>query len=505
LKYDIRIGTDERSLVNIDGFQLKSGTVTLLLGESGIGKSLISKAIFGLLSSEELNITLNNLPYSDYTKNLTCKNIQEKGFFVFQEPSSHLNPLRTLQQQLNEGSIKDSSSNQTILTRLFPAFSETERRQLLTVFPKPYRPSGGEKQRILIAMAFKKISKLSKQSANQSALFVFDEPTGNLDNEYRNIFLKMLLKTQKELNFTTLLITHDYSMITEISNQYPDMLPQIEFQELYMDGDNLILDSFSPDSYLNWLGSVKSKQAVDGSSHQPLLSLHSEIHVFNRSFSITTDSKHKNQAPLEIYPGEAVYLKAESGAGKTTLAKIIMGLQPCQFFKCTIGDNKLNQKTPESHWKKNIWAKRMSMVFQHADEALNLTGKVKDIFRGLPLTKRNDRDFLIENLKIVFDDSVDDTFLDQPVAYLSGGQKQRLNLIRALILDTDILILDEPLNGLDFITLQKVMNILQERQNQGKSYLLISHNEEIIDRFVPSNRVYYLFWERSVSPLGKGD
>jgi ABC-type dipeptide/oligopeptide/nickel transport system ATPase subunit len=173
-----------------------------------------------------------------------------------------------------------------------------------------------------------------------------------------------------------------------------------------------------------------------------------------------------------------------------------MGLQFCQYFKCKIGDTELNQQTPEYQWKKNIWAKRMSMVFQHADEALNLNGKVKDIFRGLPLAKRTDRDFLIEKLKIVFEDSVDDAFLDQPVAYLSGGQKQRLNLIRALILDTDILILDEPLNGLDFVTLQKVLAILQERQIQGKSYLLISHNEEIIDRIVPADRVYYLGWER---------
>ena len=136
------------------------------------------------------------------------------------------------------------------------------------------------------------------------------------------------------------------------------------------------------------------------------------------------------------------------------------------------------------------------MVFQHADEALNLNGKVKDIFRGLPLAKRKDHHFLIEKLKVVFEDDVDEAFLDQAVASLSGGQKQRLNLIRALILDTDILILDEPLNGLDFLTLQKILTLLQERQQQGKSYLLISHNEEIIDRIVPSDRIYYLSWTR---------
>ena len=496
MKYNIKIDTEKRSLVDIDGFQIKPGSVTLLLGESGIGKSLISKAIFGLLSTEDLKISFNDLPYSNYTKSQICSDIQKKGFFVFQEPSSHLNPLRTLDQQLNEGSIQSTADNRQILTRLFPGFSESERNHLLSVFPNPYRPSGGEKQRILIAMAFKKMSLLPKQTENESALFIFDEPTGNLDNEYRNIFLKMLLSSQRERKFTSLLITHDYSMITEISTQYPKMLPKIDFQELSMDGNNLRMKSFSPESYLTWLGSVKAKQSNQKPSQQPLLVLHSEIHVFKRRLSIASDPKLKNLCPLKIYPGEAVYLKAESGAGKTTMAKIIMGLQSCQSFNCAIGDIELNQNTLEHQWKKNIWAKKMSMVFQHADEALNLNGKVKDIFRGLPLDQRNDRDFLIEKLKIVFEDDVDQTFLDKPVAYLSGGQKQRLNLIRALILDTDILILDEPLNGLDFMTLQRVMNILQKRQNQGKSYLLISHNEEIIDRFVPSNRVYYLRWER---------
>jgi peptide/nickel transport system ATP-binding protein len=496
LKYDIEIASDNRSLVQITEFEVKPGTLTLLLGESGIGKSLISKAIFGLLSSDDLEIQLNQSNYTEYTDSSTCTEIQENGFFVFQEPSSHLNPLRTLDQQLNEGSIKDPSKNRDILSRLFPAFSDTEREQLLSVFPKPYRPSGGEKQRILIAMAFKKMLLLTKNSSNENALFVFDEPTGSLDNAYRNIFLKMLLTAQKDYKFTALLITHDYSMISEISDHYSELLPFINFQELCVQKNGLTQKNFFPDSYINWLGSVKPSGKNQNKSKEPLLSLHSEIQVFNRRLNIASDQQHRNPSSLEVYPGEAVYLKAESGAGKTTVAKILMGLQKCQSFHCKIGNIAINQQTPESQWKKNIWAKKMSMVFQHADEALNLNGKVKDIFRGLPLAKRKDRMFLIENLKVVFEDNVDETFLDTPVSYLSGGQKQRLNLIRALILDTDLLILDEPLNGLDFMTLQNVLAILQERQKQGKSYLMISHNEEIIERVVTTDRVYYLSWKR---------
>ena len=98
-------------------------------------------------------------------------------------------------------------------------------------------------------------------------------------------------------------------------------------------------------------------------------------------------------------------------------------------------------------------------------------------------------------MQIVFPGELDQGFLDRPVTLLSGGQKKRLNLIRALILDTDILILDEPFNGLDFFTLQKVLNLIRKKQKEGNSFLLISHNEEIIDHLVPEERIYYLYSE----------
>jgi ABC-type glutathione transport system ATPase component len=496
VNYDIYIATTERTLVDISDFELNPGTLTFLLGESGIGKTLISKAIFGLLPAMELDVTINDQGYTEYISSPICTDIQKQGFFVFQEPSSHLNPMRTLAEQLNEGSIRDTSANKQILSRLFPAFSEAEREHLLSIFPKPYRPSGGEKQRILIAMAFKKMAGMHEKNKGDSPLFIFDEPTGNLDDEYRNIFLKMLITAQQQLDFTALLITHDYSMITEIVHHYPDRLPQIDFQELSMKNDELQQLPFSADMYVKWLDTVEPVKYNESIPDKPKLSLHETIHVFDRRLTVTADPQYSNPCALEIYPGDAVYLKAGSGVGKTTLAKIVMGLQSADKFLLTIDDLVMDQKSLPNIWKNKVWAKTMAMVFQHADEALNLNGKVKDIFRGLPLKDCKNREFLIKHLKLIFDDILDDTFLDRPVARLSGGQKQRLNLIRALILDTDILILDEPFNGLDFMTLQKVLALLQERQAAGKSFLIISHNEEIIDRLVPANRVYYLRSDR---------
>jgi ABC-type dipeptide/oligopeptide/nickel transport system ATPase subunit len=490
--YDIRIASPNRLLVDISPYEIESGKITLLLGESGIGKTLISRAIFGLLSPSELEIEINQTTYTDYLKSKKCIEIAQNGFFVFQEPSSHLNPLRNLKKQLSEGSIVDTVSNDTILTQLFPTLKERDREKFLSVFPKPYRPSGGEKQRILIAMAFKKIALLKRLKTSDQALFVFDEPTGNLDNQYRNVFINMLMRAHQKVSFTALLITHDYSMISEITQRYPEMKKSINYRELAVQNDRLVQQVFSADSYLSWLSNIKQPTEIRHAALKPILSLSNQIQVFNRHLHVSSDPGGKNPTTLDIHPGEAVYLKAASGVGKTTIAKIMMGLQSADRFNLVIGNIQLNQDSALGKWRRRIWAKKMGMVFQHADEALNLNGKVKDIFRGLPLKSRTDRKYLINKLRLVFDDAPNETFLDRPVAFLSGGQKQRLNLIRALILEPDILILDEPFNGLDFLTLQKVLNLIQERQKSGKSFLLISHNEEIIERLVPASRIYYL-------------
>ncbi len=490
--YDIRISSDRRTLVDIDRFELAPGKITLLLGESGIGKTLISRTIFGLLPGTELQITINGQNYSDYLRTDTCRQIQSQGFFVFQEPSSHLNPMMTLSDQLNEGSIHDASTNGKILHELFPALTQSELDHLLDVYPKPYRPSGGEKQRMLIAMAFKKMALLN----DPDAVFIFDEPTGNLDNVYRNIFLKMLIGVHHKFPITVLLITHDYSMISEVLDKYPGMHAHVKFSELRISDDRQVQFSFSTDAYINWLNSLKPARKTVAKK-AAILKLDHEIGVFGRRLSISADKENLIPGIMEIFPGDAVYLKAGSGIGKTTVAKIIMGLQRATRFSMEIKGRRFDQDTPPALWKEHLWAKQISMVFQHADEALNLNGKVKDIFRGLPLKQRSDPDFITATLASVFDQDLPPSFLDMPVAFLSGGQKQRLNLIRAMILDPELLILDEPFNGLDFTTMQRILDLIQDRQKRGRSFMIISHNEEIIDRFIPPDRVYYLHWKRS--------
>jgi ABC-type glutathione transport system ATPase component len=185
------------------------------------------------------------------------------------------------------------------------------------------------------------------------------------------------------------------------------------------------------------------------------------------------------------------YLKAGSGVGKTTLAKIIMGLTRADSVNFTLCDIAANDRSPRSLWRKRIWGRRASMVFQHADEALDLMCTVRETFKGLPGDGPRSDDEIESHLRELFD-TVTPQFLAAIVGSLSGGQKQRLNLLRTLALDTDLIILDEPLNGLDFDSARRVLSMLERKRAQGAAMLMISHNEEIIENIVSSDSIYYM-------------
>ena len=493
---NIHISDGKRTLVHIDNFSFNTNKITFLFGESGIGKSMISKAVYGFLNPNELQIKINNKDYQNYLDLPITRQVKQNGFFVFQEPSSHLNPLLKIEDQLNEGTIDQNLDEKSILQYLWDTSDDTAIKKIVEIYPRPYRPSGGEKQRILLAMAFKKINlALQNSDSPSSNLFVFDEPTGSLDNHFRNLFLQLLFDKYNKKTFTSLFITHDYSIISWIMQNHKYMIDHIDFKELTrIDSGKVKLDYFYPEQYLTWLNDVKKttiQNAEIESSKSEVLTINKHFQIYDRAYTIYSDAEFNQPSDLHIHKGEMVYLKAGSGVGKTTLAKIIMGLQQADQSEFEISGLKLSDKAKLKLWKKSIWGKKIGMVFQHADEALNLEATVKESLDGLK-NKKLRGDFLKSKLAELFEDSINDVFLSKKVKYLSGGQKQRLNLVRTLALDVDLIILDEPLNGLDFVSIQNTMDWLKEKQSAGKAFLIISHNEEIFENLIDSNHTYFL-------------
>lgn len=494
MKYTIAIKSKDRPLVTIDNYDVAPNGVTFLFGESGIGKSLLSNTIYGLVDPGDLSISINGEDYLNYIKDERTQDLQKSSFFVFQEPSSHLNPLLKIKDQINEGALKDSHGEDEIFNNLWKNISRRDINKILNVYPKAYRPSGGEKQRVLLAMAFKKIQLLRRAfPKSMSTFFVFDEPTGSLDDNYRNMFLYYLFSQYVQRPFTCQIITHDYSIISEVYKRYRDLLGDIYFKELVRvkNDDNVEVRNFSPREYGNWLQDILNRN-VEMRSGDVVLDFKSDFKIFKRSLRVFGDAEGTIKKDLIIRRGEIAYVKAPSGVGKTTLAKVILGIYKAEKVTFTLSNVSFTEKSKESLWHKKIWGKKAGMIFQHADESLNLEATIKDSFSQLPLKKKISSKELIEYLGTLFDFKVDKKFIGKKIKHLSGGQKQRINILRTLILDTDLIILDEPLNGLDFVSVKKVLSLLEEKRGEGKAMLMISHNEEIFDALIGEELTYHL-------------
>jgi len=487
--FSLRIASNGRPVAAIDDFSFVHNELTFLFGESGIGKSMLCKAVYGLLDPDELQISVNRLPYQAYLGHSDTRRISESSFFVFQEPSSHLDPLMKISGQLREGSIDGENFEAEVFSRLWDNADQAKLGTILDVFPKPYRPSGGEKQRVLLAMAFKKIRRLGNTPGTPT-FFVFDEPTGSLDNYYRNRFLAFLFDEYRRKPFTAMVITHDYSMISEIYRQQRGLLDRVHFRELRRKGEGMVdLVDFIAGEYLDWL---KSARPARKSLDEPVLQFSSRFSIFGQERVLFSDKERRHEADLVIRRGEMVYVKAPSGTGKTTLAKIVMGLYQAEKFSMKLAGKSATEAAPRSFYEQEVWGKLAGMVFQHADEALDQESTVEETFKGLPLGRTLGREELKSTLSGLFENGITDAFLQRKIKFLSGGQKQRLNLLRTVILHPLLIVLDEPLNGLDFDSVRKIIAMLDEKRKAGAALLLISHNEEIFDTIVDSECVYYL-------------
>lgn len=493
-KYSLKIDSRKRTIVDISNFQFSENKITFLFGESGIGKSMLCKALYGLLDPDELKVTINNFPYEKHLSSLKVKEFQRDGFFVFQEPSSHLNPLRTLKRQLKEGSLNKigPKTELEILRYLWSGTEDEILENLLKVFPKPYRPSGGEKQRFLLAMAFKKIkSHIDNKSRDTKGLFIFDEPSGSLDNFYRNNFIHLLCSSYRVKPFSSIVITHDYSIISEIESRLKTFASVIEYKELNREKGKIVLRNFEKKEYLDWIG---KQETIAGSikRNHSLLCLKSGLENFGMKYTFHRAGFDTPVSDLHIKQGDLIYLKARSGVGKTTIAKIILGLIKPQSMEMNFAGMSFTHSSNINRWKRNIWGKKAAMVFQHADEALNQNVTVYEVFKVLLKRKNRNRKKVLQIVQQLFDDRVPILFLDKKVKLLSGGQKQRINILRSMVLDTEFLIMDEPLNGLDLRSSRKVLEMIKQKQKSGKAILLISHNEEIFDKLVDPRNKYFL-------------
>ena len=199
-------------------FSLRKGETLAIVGESGCGKTVTSKAIMGLLPAQNTMIDKSNGAQIlfqgdnllDYTENQMTEIRGSKISMIFQDPMTSLNPTMRIGEQIAESILIHTQTSKE------HAMKEAERMLELVKIPNapkrmrqyPFEFSGGMRQRAMIAVAL----------ACKPEILIADEPTTALDVTIQAQIMELIGSLQKELDMAVILVTHDLGVVASVAD-----------------------------------------------------------------------------------------------------------------------------------------------------------------------------------------------------------------------------------------------------------------------------------------------
>lgn len=229
---------------------------------------------------------------------------------------------------------------------------------------------------------------------------------------------------------------------------------------------------------------------VDENGREILLSLRNVDITFGKGDKAVRAVKN---ASFDIYKGETFSLVGESGSGKTTIGRAVIRVNPCADGEILYKGVRISGKIPHSLDREVI--RNIQMVFQDPAASLNERATVEYIVsEGLYnfhlYENEADRVKKVEN--IIEEVGLLPEHLTRYPHEFSGGQRQRIGLARAMVMDPQLVVADEPISALDVSIRAQVLNLLKKFQNEkGITYLFIAHDLSIV-RFI-SDRIGVIY------------
>lgn len=484
----VSIGFDGTPVTHDVHFSLFPGTITALVGESGSGKSVSAMALAHLDPSQaevsgqaflDSNTTLNILDNTLDQASLQKLRGGQIGV-VFQEPMTAFNPLMTLGKQVEESLIyhQPKLSKQERKEAVLHAFEAVRLPQPERIFTAhPHELSGGQLQRVMIAMAI----------INNPSIIIADEPTTALDVTTQKAILQLLESLARERHLAILIITHDMGVVWEAA-QYVYVMQKGEIVE---EGSTRQIFTAPTHPYTRMLLDAVPKLTVDSES-EASPTADSQAPALVQLEHVSLSYSHRAHAKLALHDislrigaGETLALVGESGAGKTTIGKVISGqLTPQQGTVLIGGDNLAGLKGKKLRQARSS----IGFVFQNSSSALVPTKTigwsiaepllVEESLGGTKLSSRQRRERVEELMKHV---GLDPALASRFPYQLSGGQRQRVGIARAIALRPKLLIADEPTSSLDVTVQKRVLDLLRTLQQEyGYACLFITHDLGIV-------------------------
>ena len=488
----VRTEAGLKPLVSELSFSLGRGETLCIAGESGSGKSITSLAIMGLLPPPAVRVTGGRIRLGD-TDLTAAPEARMRAIrgdriaMIFQEPMTSLNPVMTIGTQLAEAirahsAIGRSEARARALEALRAVrLSQPERR----LGQYPHELSGGMRQRVMIAMAL----------ALRPEVLIADEPTTALDVTVQREVLDLLRDLQRETGMAIVLITHDMGVVAEMADRvivmrHGRMVEEAPVEHLFAAPQAQYTRDLL--AAVPRMGQGANRKPVADAPVARLSDVGVRFPLKGGLLGRATHQIHAvEQVSFDIRKGETFALVGESGCGKSTIAKAMVGLVPHQG-RIEIAGKALADL---DHSGLKDMRRRIQMVFQDPMAALDPRMTVGEqiaeplVIHGIgdAAGRRARAADMMARVGLTADQ------LDRYPHEFSGGQRQRICIARALSLNPDIIIADESVSALDVSVQARVLDLLRALQQEfGIAFLFISHDMAVVENISDRVAVMYL-------------
>jgi ATPase components of various ABC-type transport systems, contain duplicated ATPase len=481
--------------VDID---LYAGEALAIVGESGSGKSTVAYALMGLHDSKRVTVE-GEILYNgrNILKNTISQWQDLRGqeiSMIFQNPMSSLTPYLTIGKQVMEPILRHTSKSvATAKKEAIDLLEEVEISDAEKSFYRyPHQFSGGMKQRVMIA---------SSVSA-QPNILIADEPSTALDVIIQAKVLRLMKKELVKRGMSLVFITHDLSVVAGLCDRVVVMYqgkivesapvkklfaePEHEYTKRLLSAvprvdkkeDLLVVDEQNSNT------EETDKRIKSSLMNETIISI-KDLHVeFRKRKGIFSSHKSVTKAvkgvSLELYKGEVLGLVGQSGSGKSTLIRSIAGLVKTKSGSIYYDDRDILQTNQN---ELRTIRRKIQMIFQDPYGSLNprfVAGRIiaEPLINYGLMSSKDASKKVRELMELV---QLDPALINRYPHEFSGGQRQRISIARALALEPEILLCDEPVSALDVLIQADVLNLLKElKSRMNLTMLFVSHDLAVV-------------------------
>ncbi len=444
-------GMNEAALNNIS-LTIKDGEFVLLTGRSGCGKTTVLRALNGLIPNFYPGRIAGDLLYDDNSiLKMNPSDIAGKIGTVFQDPRSQFFMTDTT-RELAFGCINMGYTREEIIERVEKSVTELELENYLN--RSIFALSSGEKQQIAIGSIY----------ALSPKVYIFDEPSANLDNEATGR-LAEIMRQLKADGYTVIVAEHRFHYLRDLI----DVAVYMEEGRITAKYTGEEFCAIGIEERINkGLRAVFPEKEYNQCHRDKTCNISEKNRkVFEAdklSFGYDKKEKVLDDLSFKALSGDVIGVIGHNGAGKTTLISVLSGL-----LKEKSGIIRFDGKTVSPTKRR----KNSYLVLQDADYQLFTSSVEEELTLGISKVDESKLNNIIDRLAL-------SEYRDRHPASLSGGQKQRLTIGASIIKNSNILFFDEPTSGLDYDSMIRVSELIKDLSESGTIIFIVSHDLEFI-------------------------